>query len=77
MYETYPKKPSAGKAGKKSGWKDGFGDSYPDKKPTKEDDHHKVVCNLQIAGSGSPAPKTFPKHKGYSNMFPALQGLPR
>ena len=56
MYETYPKKPSAGKAGKKSGWKDGFGDSYPDKKPTKEDDHNKVVCNLQICGSGSPAP---------------------
>lgn len=76
MVETYPKKSSAGKAGKKSGWKNGSGDSYPSSKPTKEDDHNKVKCNMQKVGGGSPAAKTYPKHKGYDTMFPELQGLP-
>ena len=76
MYATYPKKASAGKAGSKSGWMSGHGTSYPDKPPTKQDDTKTVVCNMQETGSGSPAAKTYPKHKGYSSMFPGLNGLP-
>lgn len=76
MFETYPKKAGAGKAGSKSGWKDGNGTKYANTMPTKQDDHNKVKCELQKGNGGSPAAKTYPKHKGYGSMFPALNGLP-
>jgi hypothetical protein len=76
MYETFPKKASAGKAGSISGWKGGHGTSYPNTKPSKEDDHHKVKCNMQKTGSGSPAKKSYPKNPGYGGMFSNLNGLP-
>ncbi|RLC18905.1 MAG: hypothetical protein DRI24_01680 [Deltaproteobacteria bacterium] len=76
MYEIYPKKASAGKAGSKAGWPDGYGDKYPDKMPTKQDDHNKVVCNTQHGNGQKPAAKTYPKNPGYGGMFSALNGLP-
>jgi hypothetical protein len=76
MYETYPKKAGAGKAGAQSGWKDGSGTSYPDSMPSKQDDHHKVICNEQHGNGKSPAKETYPKNPGYGGMFASLNGLP-
>ena len=76
MFETYQKRSGAGKEGSTSSWPEGYGQSYPNTKPTKEDDHHKVKCNLQKLGSGSPAKASYPKNPGYGGMFAALNGLP-
>ena len=76
MFENYPKKSGAGRAGAKSGWPSGSGTSYPNTKPTKEDDHNKVICNLQKTGSGSAAKKDYPSNAGYGGMFSSLNGLP-
>lgn len=76
MYETYPKKSSAGKAGSKSGWGNGDGTRYPGTMPTKEDDTKTVKCNMQ-KGNGQKAPSNdYPKNPGYGGMFDALNGLP-
>lgn len=77
MYETYPKKSSAGKAGSKPGWKDGEGTSYPGSMPTKEDDHNTVKCNMQKGNGQKPPAKDYPKNPGYGGMFSSLNGLPR
>ncbi len=76
MFETYPKKASAGKDGKTSSWPSGSGTSYPGTKPSKTDDHNKVICNEQKTGSGSPAKDSYPPNPGYNGMFAKLNGLP-
>jgi len=77
MFETYPKKSSAGKAGKTSGWKNGNGTSYPNTMPTKEDDHDKVVCHMQKGNGGKAAAYDYPDNGLTSDrMFGELNGLP-
>jgi hypothetical protein len=76
MYETFPKKASAGKAGSISGWKGGHGTSYPNTKPGSQDATGTVKLNSQKCGSGSPAKKSYPKNPGYGGMFSNLNGLP-
>lgn len=77
MFETYPKKSSAGKAGKTSGWKNGTGTKYPNTVPTRNDDHKTVVCHEQLVGGGSPAAYTYPD-RGLTadRIFGGLNGLP-
>ena len=77
MFETYPKKASAGKAGSKSGWTDGNGTRYPGTVPTKQDATGTVKCHEQLVGKGSPAKYDYPDRGVTANReFGNLNGLP-